>query len=155
MSALLNGIAAFRRFILATAGKLAWLPPTLSRLCVGWLFMQTGWGKLHNLPDIVSYFKELGIPMPEFQAPFAASAEFVCGTLILVGLMTRLACVPLIITMIVAIVTARKADYEGIASLYGFVEYLYILLFLWLGVAGPGPISLDRLLSPALERRSS
>jgi putative oxidoreductase len=92
--------------------------------------------------------------MPEFQAPFAASAEFVCGTLILVGLMTRLACVPLIITMIVAIVTARKADYEGVASLYGFVEYLYILLLLWLGVAGPGPISLDRLLAPALERPS-
>lgn len=154
MNGVMNAAAAFRGFILTVAGKLSWLPPTLARLTVGWLFMQTGWGKLNHLPDIVSYFKELGIPMPEFQAPLAASAEFVCGTLILVGLFTRLACVPLIVTMIVAIVTARKTDYEGIASLFGFVEYLYIVLFVWLGVAGAGPLSLDRVFASRLESRA-
>ena len=153
MSGIMNVAAALRRFVLAVAGRLSWLPPTLARITVGWLFLQTGWGKLNHLSDIVSYFKELGIPMPEFQAPLAASAEFVCGALILAGLFTRLACVPLIVTMIVAIVTARKADYEGIASLFGFVEYLYIVLFVWLGVAGAGPLSLDRLLAPRLEAR--
>ena len=62
---------------------------------------------------------------------------------------------PLIIVMIVAIITARKADYEGVASLFGFIEYLYIVLFVWLGVAGAGPQSLDRLLAPRLESRRS
>ena len=154
MNGIMNAAAALRRLVLAVAGKLSWLPPTLARITVGWLFMQTGWGKLTHLTDIVSYFRELGIPMPEFQAPLAASAEFVCGTLILVGLFTRLACVPLIITMIVAIITARKGDYEGVASLFGFVEYLYIVLFVWLGVAGAGPLSLDRILAPRLESRA-
>ena len=154
MSEIMNGAATFRRFIHAVAGKLSWLPPTLTRITVGWLFMMTGWGKLTHLPDIVKYFGELGIPMPQFQAPFAASAEFVCGTLILAGLFTRLASVPLIIVMIVAIITARRSDYEGIASLFGFVEYLYIVLFLWLGVVGAGPLSLDRWLAPRLESRS-
>jgi len=78
----------------------------------------------------------------------------VCGTLLLVGLFTRLACVPLIVTMIVAIVTARREDYQGIASLFGFVEYLYIVLFVWLGVAGAGPLSLDQVLVSRLEPRS-
>jgi putative oxidoreductase len=155
MMGIMNGAAAFRRFIHAVAGKLSWLPPTLTRVTVGWVFMQSGWGKLTHLPDIIKYFGELGIPMPEFQAPFAASAELVCGTLILAGLFTRLASVPLIIVMIVAIITARKGDYEGVASLFGFIEYLYIVLFLWLGVAGAGPLSLDRLLAPRLESRRS
>lgn len=153
MNGIMNAAAALRRLVLTVAGKLSWLPPTLARITVGWLFMMTGWGKLTHMPDIVKYFGELGIPWPQFQAPLAATAEFVCGTLILVGLFTRLACVPLIITMIVAIITARKGDYEGIASLFGFVEYLYIVLFVWLGVAGAGPLSLDRFLAPRLESR--
>src|SRR4029434_10852027 len=64
MKRIMDGVASFRRFVLTTAGKLQWLPPTLTHICVGWLFMQTGWGKLHHLPDIVDYFKELGIPRP-------------------------------------------------------------------------------------------
>lgn len=153
MRGIMNAAAALRRLVLAVAAKLSWLPPTLARITVGMVFMQSGWGKLNHLPDIIKYFGELGIPKPEFQAPFAASAELVCGTLILAGLFTRLACVPLIIVMTVAILTARKPDYDGVSSLFGFIEYLYIVLFLWLGVAGPGPLSLDRLLAPRLESR--
>ena len=154
MHGLMSGAVAVRRFVLNVAGILSWLPPTLARVTVGWLFLQSGWGKVNHLPDIMSYFRELGIPVPEFQAPLAAGAELVCGTLLLVGLFTRLACVPLIVTMIVAIVTARREDYQGIASLFGFVEYLYIVLFVWLGVAGAGPLSLDQVLVSRLEPRS-
>jgi putative oxidoreductase len=153
MNRLVEGIVILRRLILSSASRLAWLPPTLARICVGWLFMNTGWGKLHHLPDLVSFFRQLGIPMPEFQAALAASAEFICGTLILVGLATRLAGVPLIVTMIVAIATARKDDLNGVADLFGFVEYLYILLLVWLGVSGAGPLSLDRLVAGRLEAR--
>ena len=38
-----------RTLVLRIAGKLAWLPPTLTRITIGWLFLQTGWGKVHNL----------------------------------------------------------------------------------------------------------
>ncbi len=152
MNGILNLAAACRRAILTVAARLTWLPPTLARICVGWLFLQTGWGKLHDLPRVVEFFRQLGIPAPGFQAPLAASAEFICGTLILAGLATRLATVPLIVTMIVAIATARRADLSGVADLFGFVEYLYILLLLWIGVAGPGPLSLDRLAAKHLDQ---
>lgn len=137
---------AARRFVLAVAGKLSWLPPTLARLAVGLVFLQTGWGKLHNLPQIVEYFRSLGIPAPELQAPLAAGAEFVCGGLILIGLFTRIASVPLIVTMIVAIATAKAKDIGGLSDLLGFEEFLYIVLFGWLAAAGAGPLSIDRLL---------
>ncbi|HEU4403028.1 MAG TPA: DoxX family protein [Candidatus Polarisedimenticolia bacterium] len=154
MKGLINLIVSLRGLVLSVAARLAWLPPTLARLCVGWLFMNTGWGKLHHLPDLVSYFTELGIPAPQIQAPFAAANEFVCGLLILVGLATRLASVPLIIVMIVAIATAKKGDLSGVADLFGFTEFLYILLLVYLGVSGPGPLSLDRFLGPRFERRA-
>jgi putative oxidoreductase len=135
-----------RNLILRIAGALGWLPPTLARLCVGWVFFQSGWGKLHNLPQVTEYFQSLGLPAPAFQAALASTTELVCGGLLLVGLLTRIASVPLIITMTVAILTAKKEELTGFSALYGFIEYLYILLMVYLGVQGPGPLSLDQLL---------
>lgn len=155
MRDLLAAAAAIRRLVHAAAGALAWLPPTLARITLGWLFLQTGWGKLDNLPDIVAYFGQLGIPYPQYQAPFAAATELVCGALLLVGLGTRLATVPLIIVMTVALATAQRESITGVADLFGLVEFLYIALLVWLGVAGPGPLSIDRLLAPLFERRAS
>ena len=135
-----------RNLVLAVTGKLSWLPPTLARVTIGGLFLQTGWGKVHNLPQITEYFRSLGIPAPEIQAPFASATELVCGALILLGLFTRLASVPLIVTMTVAIATAKKADVHAFDDLFGIVEYLYIVVLVYLGIAGPGPLSLDNLL---------
>lgn len=146
MATALNRLESLRELILKIARGLGWLPPTLARITVGWLFLVSGWGKLHGLPDVIDYFRSLGIPAPEFQAPFAATAEFVCGGLVLIGLFTRIAGVPLIVTMIVAIATAKREELTGLASLFGFIEYLYIVLLVWLGVAGPGPISIDAFL---------
>lgn len=135
-----------RNLVLAVTGKLSWLPPTLARITIGGLFLQTGWGKVHNLPQIIEYFRSLGIPAPEIQAPFASATELVCGALILLGLFTRVASVPLIVTMTVAIATAKKADVHAFDDLFGIVEYLYIVILAYLGIAGPGPLSLDNLL---------
>jgi len=142
-----------RPLILRTASALNWLPPTLARVTVGWVFVLSGWGKLHGLPDVVDFFRSLGIPAPELQAPFASGVEFVCGLLLLAGLMTRIACVPLIIVMIVAIATARHEEITSLGALFGFVEYLYIVLMLWIGVAGPGPLSLDAILVKRVHAR--
>lgn len=134
---------------------LDWAPPLLARLIIGAIFIPTGWGKLHNLPDIVNFFRQLGIPYPEIQAPFAATVELVGGTLILVGLATRLMSVPLIITMIVAIATAVWPQLDSWRDLFGKEELHYIALLTYLVVTGPGAASLDALLVRTLTARKT
>ncbi|HXV27480.1 MAG TPA: DoxX family protein [bacterium] len=147
-------ISTIRNVVLNIASKLNWLSPLVARIAVGVVFMQTGWAKLHNLPQIVEFFRKLGIPYPELQAPFVSSVELVCGILILVGLFTRLAAIPLIGTMVVAIITAKASQITGIADLLGFVEFLYIAIFLWLFTAGPGPVSIDHFICEKKDKES-
>ena len=137
---------------ITVAARLFWLAPLVARVTVGWTFAVTGWGKLHNLPKIVDYFTELGIPYPQIQAPFASANEFVCGVLVLVGLATRVASIPLIFVMLVAIRTAQWENVDSIAALVGLVEWAYVAIFTWLAIAGPGPVSLDFLLGRATKR---
>jgi len=132
---------------IAVASRLAWLAPLLARVTVGWVFASTGWGKLHNLPKIIDYFTELGVPYPQYQAPFASANEFVCGLLVLFGLATRIAAIPLIIVMLVAIRTAQWTNVDSIPALLGLVEWAYIAIFAWLAIAGPGPVSIDGLIA--------
>jgi len=96
---------------------------------------------------VIDYFTELGLPAPAFQARLASTAEFVCGGLLLLGLATRFAAVPLIVTMCVAIRTALWDQVDGISSLVGLTEFAYIALLLWLATHGAGPLSLDRLIA--------
>lgn len=123
-----------------------WLPPLAARLVVGWVFMWSGWQKLHNLPEMIENFRGWGIPNPEILTPFVSGVEFVGGLLLLLGLFTRIAAVPLVVVMAVAIVSAKWAQVDSLETLLGFEEVAYMALFGWLAVAGPGPISLDYLL---------
>src|SRR3954463_1108927 len=116
----MNLIARARTQFLSTADRVAFLGPALARLTLGVVFIGTGWGKLHSLDKVTGFFTELGIPAPGFNAVLAATAEFVCGSLLLIGLLSRLAAIPLIVTMIVAILTAKRADLHGISDLLGF-----------------------------------
>src|ERR1051325_9033505 len=59
-----------RSLVLSVAAKLDWLPGLLSRLTIGGVFIQSGWGKLHHLDKVVQFFTSLGIPAPQIQAPF-------------------------------------------------------------------------------------
>jgi putative oxidoreductase len=137
----------------ALARRLEWLPPLLARLVLGLVFALTGWGKLHNLDGVIEYFRSLGIPAPELQAPFAASMELACGLALLLGCCTRLAALPLIVIMLVALKTTQG---EGLAAepalldrlnvLFGLPEFLYVALLVWLAIAGAGALSLDRVL---------
>lgn len=126
--------------------KMEFLPLLIARLSVGWVMVESGYGKLGKLPDVVEYFRSLGIPAPELQAPFAAGSELVFGALLMLGLFTRISAIPLIVIMTVAIVTAKSGDLHTISDLLGFIEYLYIVLLLVLLVRGGGLLSLDRLL---------
>ena len=146
MSHVIDALFAVRRLILAVTARLGWLPPLVARLTVGWVFLLSGWGKLRDLPKVIDFFRQLGIPAPELQAPFASANEFVCGALVLVGLFARVATIPLMITMVVAIVTAQRSNVSGLDDLFGLSEFLYFVLLGWIGVSGPGPVSLDALL---------
>jgi putative oxidoreductase len=142
----LTDMQRLRRRVLGWLGRLDWAPPLLARLVIGAIFVPTGWGKLHNLPDVVAFFRELGIPYAELQAPFVSSIELVCGALVLVGLTTRLAALPLIGTMVVAIVTAVWPALDTARELFGKEELHYLVLLAWLAVSGPGALALDALL---------
>ena len=145
-------MSTLRRLILRVSSSLRWLPPTVARLTLGWVFLESGWGKLHNLPKVTEFFRSLGIPAPEVQAPFAASMEFLCGALLLLGLCTRLASIPIIVIMLVALKTAKAGDIHDLSDLLGTSEYLYIALALWLGAFGAGPLSLDAVIAKRLDR---
>ena len=148
---LTNGYALVVR--IGTA--LSWLPPTVARLAVGWVFFQSGWGKLHDLGKVTDFFMELGLPAPAFHAVLTSSTEFVCGSLLLLGLGTRLAAAPLIITMIVAIRTALWSQVDSLGALFGLAEFLYIALLVGLATNGGGPLSIDWLLEQRTERHTS
>ena len=135
--------------------RVAFLGPLLARVTVGVAFVSSGWGKLHHLDKVTEYFTELGIPAPHLQAVFVSWVELVCGSLVLLGLATRLASIPLICTMIVALITAKAEDVAGVSDLVGTIEFTYIALLVWLTVSGAGALSLDRVLAPRLAPASA
>lgn len=145
-------MSSLRRLILRVSSSLQWLPPTVARLTLGWVFLQSGWGKLHSLPKVTEFFRSLGVPAPEVLAPFTAFMEFLCGALLLLGLCTRLASIPIIVIMLVALTTAKAGDIHELSDLFGTSEYLYIALALWLGAYGAGPISLDAVFARRMDR---
>jgi len=85
-------------------------PPAvlLIRLMVGAVFLSEGVQKFINPADIgAGRFAKIGLPNPEFLASFVGAFEIVCGSLIILGLFVRLAVIPTIIIMLVAITTTK------------------------------------------------
>ncbi len=87
------------------------LGPLALRIYLAPIFILAGWGKLKDLDSTAYYFGEyLGMPFPDLMAFLAGSTEFFGGIAILVGIATRWISVPLMITMIVAAVTAHWSN---------------------------------------------
>src|SRR5271163_5005863 len=107
-------IESLRTRALEVLGKLHWLAPLLGRLAVGLVFMSTGWGKVHNIEKVTGFFTTLGIPAPHFQAILVGYSELLCGTALVLGLLTRLATAPLIVSMVVAILTAKLPELHNV-----------------------------------------
>src|SRR5437899_5856816 len=80
----------------------------LIRILVGWVFLSEGIQKF-LFPDSlgVGRFVKIGIPWPQVMAPFVGVVEIICGALLLIGLITRLASVPLLIDICVALYTTK------------------------------------------------
>ncbi len=80
----------------------------LIRVLVGWVFVSEGVQKFLFPAQLgVGRFEKIGIPAPLIMAPFVGTVEIVCGCLILIGLFTRLATIPLLCVISVAIVTTK------------------------------------------------
>jgi len=131
------------------ARHLAWLAPLFARITVGYVFMLTGWGKLHSLPEVIENFTNWGIPYPQLLTPFVAGVEFVGGLFLILGLLTRISAGALGVVMLVAIRSAKWQDIDSAYTFFGFEETLYLAIFLWLAIAGAGAVSIDALLRRA------
>lgn len=118
------------------------------RITIGWRFYLSGSGKLKNFEGTEKFFADLHIPAPGFHAGLVGYTEMIGGLLLIAGLGTRLASVPLIISMIVAYLTAHRED--GFNSLYDFTDqapFMFLCVTLVTLAFGPGKVSLDALIA--------
>jgi putative oxidoreductase len=133
----------------------------LIRIMVGGIFFSEGIQKFLFPADLAAgRFARIGIPAPEIMGPFVGGVEVVFGFLILIGLFTRIATIPLIFAMLVAMVSIKIPILLGHEFLgfslrplprYGFWSMLHesrndlcmILGSLFLLIVGPGRASLD------------
>ena len=147
----------------------------LIRIIVGGVFLSEGVQKfLYPAENGAGRFAKIGIPSPDVMGPFVGGVEIVCGTLILLGLLTRLAAIPLIVNMLVAILSTKIPILLGhgfwgfsLRNLpyYGFWGMMHesrtdlsmLLGSLFLLIVGAGSLSLDARLTRnnALPRRST
>jgi len=131
----------------ATLRNYAWLGPLLLRLVFGWFWLETGWAKLHNLEFFAGRFVEWGIPFPTLSATVSGATDLVGGALLIVGLGTRLAAIPMIINMLVALAVVVLPTITTFNEFVELDEVLYVCVLFWLLMAGPGKASLDHLLA--------
>ncbi len=127
----------------ATLRKYAWLGPLLLRLVFGWFWLETGWAKLHNLEFFAGRFVEWGIPWPMLSATVSGATDLIGGALLIVGLGTRLAAIPMIVNMLVALAVVVLPTITTFNEFVELDEVLYVCVLFWLLVAGPGKASLD------------
>jgi putative oxidoreductase len=132
-------------------------PVILIRLMMGWVFMSEGIQKF-LFPDAlgVGRFTRIGIPAPQFFAPFVGLVEIVCGALLIVGLLTRLASIPLLINILVAIATTKipmlsKAGFWGMMH-EARTDFCMLLGLIFLLIVGSGTLSFDERLSRRSDR---
>lgn len=121
------------------------------RLYWGWQFCLSGWGKLFNHQNVTSFFISLDIPLPGMSAWLVAVTEFVGGLCLLLGFGTRLAALPLICAMVVALLTDDIDKVKMLLSdsgkLITATPFSYLLASVILLVFGPGVFSMDYLLA--------
>ena len=133
----------------------------LIRLLVGWVFLLEGILKFLWLDDLgVGRFASIGIPLPHLTAPFVGLVEIVCGALVIVGLFTRLAAIPLLIDISVAILSTKVPTLLGhgywrfsVPKLkhYGLLSMLHeartdmsmVLGLIFILIVGAGSLSID------------
>lgn len=123
----------------------------LIRVMVSAVFLSEGIQKI-LFPALrgAGRFEKIGFPSPEFLGNFVGAFEILCGTFVLLGLLTRLASIPLIIIMLVALATTKTEVYleKGFwEMLHGSrTDWAMLLGSIFLLIKGAGCWSLDKML---------
>jgi putative oxidoreductase len=146
-NAIIDRSLAIRAKALASLERLRGVALLLGRLAVGLVFLSTGWGKVHNVAKVTEYFTSLHIPAPGLNAVVVGWSELLCGAALVLGVLTRLAVIPLVVSMIVAILTARRDAIHGFFDLVAFEEFTYLMVLTMIAILGPGSIAIDHLLA--------
>lgn len=120
----------------------------LLRILVGWVFISEGIQKLYFPGTLgVARFAKIGIPAPHFSAPFVGGVEILCGALVIFGIYTLWACVPLLIVIGTAIATTKVPFFiqHGVwAALHeSRTDFSMLLGLIAILCLGPGAISWD------------
>jgi len=121
------------------------------RLYWGWQLAQSGWGKLHHLPNVTEFFASLGLPMPMQMAVFIACVEFFGGIFLALGLFSRVTAMVLTVNMTMAYVIG---DREALLSFFSdpdkFIAgapFAFLIVSLIVLIFGAGRISMDTALA--------
>jgi len=114
------------------------------RVAIGaFMFAGHGYGKWANFAEAAEGFRDpIGLG-PELSLTLTVGAEFFCAALVVVGLATRIACIPLVVAMSVAAFIAHGGQGFGEQEL----ALVYGVSFLALMLTGPGKLSLDGIIS--------
>jgi len=121
----------------------------LIRILVGWVFVSEGIQKF-LFPAALGWgrFAKIGIPFPHISAPLVGAVEIVCGLLVILGLWTRLASVPLLIVIGTAIWTTKipMLHHGGVWAMLheARTDFSMVLGLVFLLIVGAGPWSVDR-----------
>lgn len=130
----------------------------LIRVFWGWQFLQSGLGKFSHIEKVISFFSDLGIPAPAFNAYFNASLETVGGILLILGLASRLIAVPLTINMVVAYLTADREAWTSFFSepgkFFAADPFPFLMVSLLVLIFGPGKLALDTLVAIWWKKRA-
>lgn len=110
----------------------------------GLMLVDHGWDKLSHFAQKSQRFADPFHVGPTASLSLVVFAEFFCAAFIILGLFTRLATIPLIVTMAVAFVSAHHMDFS--AGRGGELPLLFLISFLVLLITGPGKASLDRFI---------
>jgi putative oxidoreductase len=128
----------------------------LIRLIVGLVFLSEGIQK-YLYPELVGTgrFEKIGFSDPAFWAYFAATFEIICGSLILIGLLTRIGVIPLFIIMITAFVTTKwpilmDKGFWSMAHEYR-TDFAMTILLVYLFIYGSGKWSVDSEINKLLK----
>jgi putative oxidoreductase len=124
------------------------------RLAAGLIFSTQGLLKYLDPNLGVNRFTRIGFPYPGFTAHFVGAFEVLCGILLLAGLFTRLAAVPLLIVILTAIATTKVPELWRPGQGFWFMvsdartDFAMLCSLLFLFISGPGTWSLDASRSP-------
>ena len=119
------------------------------RLAVGLIFATQGILKYTDPNMGLNRFAKIGFPHPQFTAHFVGAFEIVCGTLVLIGLLTRLAAIPLLIVICTAIATTKIPELSRANQGFWFMvsdartDFAMLMSLLFLLCAGAGLWSVD------------